>query len=941
MGSCRMFAACLAATLVIRPAFAARPVQPVDGDDAEGAEQPGEVERDDAPGRMRAMREWRSEGAPSLRTGILQEAWRERDRWSSVAPAASSRNALTAVSAGGAFVNIGPTSADSAFNAYVYHETDSGRARQIVPHPTDPNVVYLSTSGGGVWKSYDGGAGWEPIADGLGSLSIGALALDPGAPDVLYLGFGDPFDVQQPGFFKSGDGGATWSDLGVLSTTDYGAARVADSVRDIKVDPRSSLNVFAATNAGLFVSPDGGISFQHVNLAKPNDTTLTYREAWSLAYVGPGAWLAAATSVTATGTAGSAGLWRTTDNGNTWNWLGAALPLSTMGRATLSSTLATTEDAAGSRVFLVAEDVDQKAQLDVWRSDDGGQSWTALGVNASGRPINANPDLPNLNVFGGQPQYNQALLADPEDPNTVYLGGQLGMVRSGDGGRTWSVLSDWLPGYISFPGSYVHADFHHFAVGPDGAFYAGTDGGLFRSPDPFKSCLASGGCGARFGTAESVTFTSKRNDGLSTHLAYHVACAQPGWPAEGANWVAGGLQDNGTRVRTHDTTFDQVVGGDGIGLAVSGTAVTLAGGGVAPSVFLASVAGGLNRADNGGSFSRFTPSPGVPFLVRIARDTAAADPMVFLTLLQPAGVVVSRGGGGWTNVSGTVHWPNGGATTGFLPQDGKTTIAMRQLATHPVVAGVWGAVSGGVRAAYVTSDGGANWTASTQPAPGSDPDNLGGASAFSSIAFDPDDPNGNTYYVTSQATDLLDKAGNPHPLPASFGHLYKTIDHGATWSSLTNGLPNVPFDVVKFDPGNSSVMYLGTEIGLYRSGDKGASWSRFGAGRDPQHPWGLPFVEVTDFCFSPGNDHLVVATYGRGFWQVGTDAVAQNAGIRGRGDTNFDQRIDGRDLLDLADAYGTTQANSAYVYQADLTGGSNTIDDADVGKLLEKLGGAP
>src|SRR5207253_7753167 len=118
-------------------------------------------------------------------------------------------------------------------------------------------------------------------------------------------------------------------------------------------------------------------------------------------------------------------------------------------------------------------------------------------------------------------------------------------------------LSDWLPAQgITRP--YVHADFHTFALASDGTFYAGTDGGLFRSPGP----CASGDCSARVGDASTVTFTSTTNQGLTTHLIYHVACAQQGWPSALQGFVAGGLQDNGTRVRTTGTTFDQVVGGD-------------------------------------------------------------------------------------------------------------------------------------------------------------------------------------------------------------------------------------------------------------------------------------------------------------------------------------------------------------------------------------------
>src|SRR4029077_3767639 len=101
-----------------------------------------------------------------------------------------------------------------------------------------------------------------------------------------------------------------------------------------------------------------------------------------------------------------------------------------------------------------------------------------------------------------------------------------------------------------------HADFHAMAVGADGTFIAGTDGGFFVSSN------------ARTATPDQVTFSSARNLGLVSHLIYNVACAPESWPADLQVWMAGGMQDNGTRARVGTTTtFNQVSGGDGVGLA--------------------------------------------------------------------------------------------------------------------------------------------------------------------------------------------------------------------------------------------------------------------------------------------------------------------------------------------------------------------------------------
>ena len=220
---------------------------------------------DDPRGRQAARAIEEGVRTPEDRLRILETARSEARRWglSNVAdgPVRAARIPGTA------WVNLGPSSADFETNGVTYFKVDSGRPRTILVHPTNPDIVYLATSGGGVWKTFDAtaaidatiGPHWMPITETIGSLSIGAMAMSPGNPDSLLLGLGDPFDVQVPGFFHSDDGGATWQGSVVLSATYPGYLPLqATSVRDIAFDETGEV-VLAATDAGLFRSIEGGV----------------------------------------------------------------------------------------------------------------------------------------------------------------------------------------------------------------------------------------------------------------------------------------------------------------------------------------------------------------------------------------------------------------------------------------------------------------------------------------------------------------------------------------------------------------------------------------------------------------------------------------------------------------------------------------------------------
>lgn len=898
-------------------------------------------EADDPRARVEAARALR-EGEPTanelLRQLTVARGERDRAVWR---PQASSRTALTVPQ--GVWVNLGPTRAEEAWNSVTYSQVDSGRVRSIVPHPVDPGILYLATAGGGVWKTYDNGAHWEPLSDFLGGLATGALALDPHSPDSLYLGLGDPFDTQLPGLVSSKNGGATWS-TPVPAVAQIGTTSApATSVRDIKVDPSDGAHVLVATNVGLF-SWDGAGPPLQLMLPDGKSAFSTPFEVWSIAALGGGVWLVTGRDSTIDARAPKpplGRLWRSVDNGNTFTLATAVLPaadLGDLGRMTLAVAESTTIDPSSTRVFLIAANATDTAsqQKDLYRSEDAGLTFTALGMNASHRPLNPDSDQNDLNIMHEQAWYNQAIAVDPQNPDLLFVGGNLNLVRSRDGGQNWEVMSDWLPAATNIPLPYTHADYHAIAFARAGSkmLFTGSDGGLFQSTDALTA------------SPSAAHISDALNVGIVSHLAYHLACAPESWPASLQGFVLGGMQDNGTRMRNLSaavpSSFDQVFGGDGVGVAVSRDA-TAAG----PRIALTTTPGHIERSLGGGgigSWSEFqTGLSTLPFYVRLASDdTATSDGATFLTFTKaaPSGdssVYRSKNGADWTNISGNVHYPDGSATslfTGLGPQAARQDFHF--LATHAKAEGVY-AVDGIGGIVYVSPNAGADWYASNVL--GTNLAQTSGIKGTAGLSFDPSDSSGKKLWVGSQATtifDTTDPTVPPTPVPDVYGHLFKTDDRGLNWQPVTGGgtLPNVPAVAVKFDPGDATgqTVYVGTDVGLYITRDGGGSFTRAP---------GLPLVRVDDICVSPASHNMKIATFGRGFWQLDTGASGSLAGARGRGDLNFDQRLDAFDLIDLAGVLGTTNSSPSYRPEADLVGTVNAVDDQDLAAFLLRFGGAP
>ncbi|MBL8151003.1 MAG: hypothetical protein JNN15_13840, partial [Blastocatellia bacterium] len=386
----------------------------------------------------------------------------------------------------------------------------SGRATSVLVDPKNPSRIFLGTAQGGVWRSIDAGVSWTPITDNLPSLAIGALAMDPQNPVIIYVGTGEAHfsgnSYYGAGVFKSTDGGESWNATGDLPLR----ARISSIV----IDPINTRNVYAVTalsasgqpaDAGIFKSTNGGASWQ-----KSLDGSATDL---SIDPVSP------STLVAAIGfPVGSNlnGLYKSVDGGANWRLIRTIPNGTSTGRIELARAA-----SSPNMMFASISNPNPFTLMNLYRSNDGGENWTIV----AGAP----------DYCGAQCFYNNVLKVDPQNPSVVYLGG-VPLFRSTDGGMSFREVS--TPQQFGFG---LHADVHDIAFSPNdtSTIFVACDGGIFRSQDRGNSWLPL-------------------NNGISTLQFQSVAL-----DSTDPRRAIGGTQDNGTLLYTGSPVWSLIDFGDG------------------------------------------------------------------------------------------------------------------------------------------------------------------------------------------------------------------------------------------------------------------------------------------------------------------------------------------------------------------------------------------
>jgi len=681
-----------------------------------------------------------------------------------------------------------------------------GRSTAVAGVASQPMVFYFGGTGGGVWKTTDGGINWEPVSDGsvFGTGSVGAIGLSDSDTNVVYVGMGEsPIrgNVSHgDGVYKSTDAGKTWKHIGLEDTRQISRIRVHPKNPDIVYVAAQGHVWGPNADRGIFRSKDGGKTWQKVlfrsdkagacdlviDSTNPNVLYAgfweVYRKPWTLESGGPGS-----------------GIFKSTDGGDNWSEItrNPGLPRGTIGIVGI-----TVSPANPDRVWAIVEAEDGG----VFRSDNGGRTWTRTNEQRNLRQ---------------RAWYYTRIYADPKNADTVYVL-NTGFYRSNDGGRTFTGIG--VP----------HGDNHDLWIAPD---------------DPNRMINSNDG-------GANVSFNGGRSwseQDQATAQFYRVALDND-FPYN----IYGAQQDNSTvRIASRNTEggidvrdwFD-VGGGESGWIAPSPKDSNI--------VFAGSYDGLITRYDHHtGQLRDVNPYPDNPM------GWGAADikyrfqwnfPLVFSpndrdTLYSAANVLfkTTNEGQTWDIISPDLtrnDKSKQAASGGPITKDNTSIEYYDTIFTvmeSPVQAGtIWVGTDDGL--VQVTRDGGKNWSNVT-PSKDLMPEWI----QINSLDASPFDAG--TAYVAA----TMYKYDDNKP------YLYKTSDYGKTWRKITNGIPDGAFTrVVREDPNKRGLLYAGTETGMYLSFDDGANWQSM--------QFNLPVVPITDLAIHKREKELVAATQGRAFW---------------------------------------------------------------------------
>ena len=750
----------------------------------------------------------------------------------------------------------------------------------------DRLTYYVGSASGGIWKSVDGGEYWEPIFDGQSDHAVGALAVAPSDPQIIWAGTGEPHIRSNvslgTGVYKSTDGGDTWQHMGLGEGGPTRTSRIVIHPTNPDIVYVGALgHAHGPQQArGVFRTEDGGETWEHVLFVDENTGASSVEmDPHNPRKLFAGMWtLEVHTWGRESGGEGS-GIYMSKDGGDSWTKLvGDGLPTLPVGKTDICLTL-----ADRNRVYALIETGDgvpwhgrETESGELWRSDDGGSMWEL---------INHSRDL------GGRTAYYNNCFVNSEDPDEVYfLTSQL--ARTLDGGHTYVNERDRRR-----PGG----DYHDMWIDPhDGdRMIVGNDGGLAVS-------VNRGDTWHRVELPVAQMYHVTVDDAIPYNV---MGNRQDGPSFRGPSNSPGG----GTIQRSEWTT----VGGGESGFATPDPED--------PNIVWSSASGSGAR---GGIVARWDARTRQFRNLEVWPELASGQPAsgvryrfqwtfpLHISTHDRNTIYVTsqhvhrttNGGQSWEVISHdltTNDLSKQGISGGLTPDNigVEYCCVIYAFDESPVQPGVlWTGSNDGV--VHVSRDDGANWTNVTQNLPDLPPDGV--VRNIDASRYDA----GKAYIAIEHH-----QQGNFEP------HVYKTEDYGESWTKIVDGIADSPLSYARSvheDPMRPGLLYLGTENALYVSFDDGDRWQPLQNN--------LPASPMYWLVVQERFNDLVVGTYGRGFWimdditplrQLTAEVVASSA-----------------HLFEPRDAYRLQPLTRARALPNDLTAGENPPDGASINYWL-------
>ncbi|MDX2175924.1 MAG: sialidase family protein [Candidatus Sumerlaeia bacterium] len=709
-----------------------------------------------------------------------------------------------------------------------------GRTRTILISRANANNMWTAGVGGGVWRSTDAGANWFPVFDLEGNIAVTTMAFQQQGtasenPNVIYAGTGEGFfnvdAIRGAGIWKSTDGGTTWTQLAATNNSNF------YYVNKIVTSPSNANRIWAATWTGVWRSTDGGANWTNLlnwsgvsggalDLAIRTDTSPD-----DTVFASAGNFDGSATR----------GVWRTIDSGTNWTQVvSPTVPVTASSMGRLSLAIAPSDQ---NYLYALVASTSTNGVLNVYRSTDGGASW-ATRISGAFDQTNpkwlllSNPVIANLtpcgfgpSSFGGQGWYDNIIAVAPHNRDVVFAGG-VDSFRSDDGGATWGLISYWWFG--SGDPKYNHADNHAIVFHPswngtsNQTMFTGNDGGVLRTTNALGA-VATGGTGGfgicGDGTDPVVNWTSLNN-------SYGVTQFYHGRPFPNGTTYFGGTQDNGTLIGSDGTGLNnwfELLGGDGGYVEVNPLNTNI--------LFASNTGQSLQRSTDGGVTWGSLPATGDTGFLFI--HPFRLDPSNPNIMWYGAGEPYSTTNASSAGSAGAITWTQRGSNSNFA--SAATALAIDPNNSNRVFYGTGG---GQIyrNTAALSATSATTWSDVA----------LSGAPYVSWLEVDPNDATGNTVYATSSEFGVT--------------QVWRSTNGGTSFSSIDGDLPDLPVHSIRVQPGAANILWIGTDLGVFRSTNTGTNWVGVNS-----PGFANTVCEALEF---QDDNTLFVFTHGRGAWRA-------------------------------------------------------------------------